>query len=119
MTNAAPPSPATITPTQWMFGHAITPDGQKMIVLDLHTVVGMFRFFMSPDEGLDTAAKLAECSNAAKAPVILQPVRHLMGPDGRPIFIGTPAAEPPPSPNGKVGPLTEQINDDSPEGESA
>lgn len=78
-----------------MFGHAGTPDGQKMVVIDLHTVVGMQRFFLNTDEALDIAAKLAECANAAKAPAILQPVRTLMGPDGRPIFIGQP-----PSPNG-------------------
>lgn len=91
----APQSPATITPTQWVYGHAATPDGQKLVVIDLHTVVGMMRFFMSADEALDTAAKLAECAEQAKVPAILQPVRHLMGPDGRPIFIGQP-----PSPNG-------------------
>lgn len=90
----APPSPAQPSPTQWVYAHAGLPDGRKLVVIDVHTLIGMQRYFLSADEARDVAAKMNECADGADAPAILRPVTTLIGPNGQPIYIGPPPEAP-------------------------
>lgn len=103
-----------VTPLSWQMGTAPLPNGQKVVVLIFHTVLGQQHYFLSPDDTDRLIAMLAETSRSAREPTILQPVRHLTGPDGRPIFFDHPVP-PPPAPGEPVGPPQEQITDPSEE----
>lgn len=104
----APDSSAQPTPTQWNFNLAVKPDGSKFVVVDIATVVGLQRFFLNPAEARNVADLMVQCAAAAEEPQILTPVRHLMGPDGNPIYIEQPVP-PPPGPGEPIGPPEERL----------
>lgn len=95
------PQPITAqpTPTAWGYGFVELANGAKLLVLDIHTVVGMIRVFVEPASARNIAANLVDAADKAEVPTLAQPLRGLLGPDGNPIYIapnGTGPSQPMP-----------------------
>lgn len=88
--------PEQVTPLLgWELRMQEVAPGQKVIVVNCHTVIGAVRFYLRPEDIRRWCDDLLMAARKAQEPSLLRPVTGLLSPNGLPLSTANGSVMPP------------------------